>query len=65
MAKHKKHKSRISNDEQIKTQLLDVKVELKDGVFIFTGPMSAADFAKRIGKPVTEILTTFFHKGKL
>ena len=29
-----KNKKRISNDEEIKTQLLDVKVELKDGVFI-------------------------------
>lgn len=63
MSKNKK--KRISNDEQIKTQLLDVKVELKDGVFIFTGPMSVGDFAKRINKAATEILTTFFKKGKL
>ena len=58
-------KKRISNDDQIKTQLIDVKVELKDGVFIFTGPMSVGEFAKRINKPATEILTTFFKKGKL
>ena len=63
MSKNKK--KRISNDDQIKTQLIDVKVELKDGVFIFTGPMSVGEFAKRINKPATEILTTFFKKGKL
>ena len=61
----KMKKKRISNDDQIKTQLIDVKVELKDGVFIFTGPMSVGEFAKRINKPATEILTTFFKKGKL
>lgn len=54
---------RISNDNEIKTQLIDVKVELKDGVFIFTGPMSIADFAQRINKPVNEILTNLFRKG--
>lgn len=58
-------KNRLSNDEQIKTQLLDVKVELKDGVFIFTGPMSVGDFARRINKPLTELLTNLFKKGKL
>lgn len=63
MSKNKK--KRISNDDQIKTQLIDVKVELKDGVFIFTGPMSVGEFAKRINKPATEILTTFFKRGKL
>ena len=26
---------RISNDDEIKNQLVDIKVELKDGVFIF------------------------------
>lgn len=60
-----KNKKRLSNDDQIKEQLVDVKVELKDGVFIFTGPMSVNDFAQKINKPVTEILTTFFKKGKL
>ena len=61
----KMKKKRISNDDQIKTQLIDVKVELKDGVFIFTGPMSVGEFAKRINKQATEILTTFFKNGKL
>lgn len=60
-----KNKKRISNDDQIKNQLTDVKVELKDGVFIFTGPMSINEFANRINKTATEILTNLFKKGKL
>lgn len=60
-----KNKKRISNDNQIKEQLTDVKVELRDGVFIFTGPMSVNDFSQKINKPITEILTYFFKKGKL
>ncbi len=54
---------RISNDEEIKNQLVDIKVELKDGVFIFTGPMSVNEFAKRINKSTNEILTNLFKKG--
>ena len=64
MSKNKNNK-RLSNDDEIKNQLQDVKVELKDGVFIFTGPMSINDFSKRIKKPVNEILTLLFKKGKL
>ncbi len=54
---------RISNDDEIKSQLVDIKVELKDGVFIFTGPMSVNEFAKRINKSTNEILTNLFKKG--
>ena len=54
---------RISNDDEIKNQLVDIKVELKDGVFIFTGPMSVNEFAKRINKSTNEILTNLFKKG--
>lgn len=54
---------RISNDDEIKNQLVNIKVELKDGVFIFTGPMSVNEFAKRINKSTNEILTNLFKKG--
>ncbi len=63
MSKNKN--KRASNDEQIKSQLIDVKVELKDGTFIFTGPMSINDFSKKINKPANEIITNFFKKGIL
>ena len=56
---------RISNDDEIKNQLVDIKVELKDGVFIFTGPMSVNEFAKRINKSTNEILTNLFKKGSM
>ena len=65
MSLKNKNKKRLSNDEEIKNQLTDVKVELKDGVFIFTGPMSVNEFAKMIKKPANEILTNFFKKGIL
>ena len=65
MSLKNKSKKRLSNDEEIKNQLTDVKVELKDGVFIFTGPMSVNEFAKMIKKPANEILTNFFKKGIL
>lgn len=58
-----KNNKRISNDDEIKNQLVDIKVELKDGVFIFTGPMSVNEFAKRINKSTNEILTNLFKKG--
>lgn len=63
MSMSKKNKKRLSNDHEIKNQLVDVKVELKDGVFIFTGPMSIQEFAKRINKSTNEIITNFFKKG--
>ncbi len=63
MSKNKN--KRVSNDSEIKEQLVDVKVELKDGVFIFTGPMSISEFSKKINKPATEILTNLFKKNLL
>lgn len=59
----KNNKQRLSNDNEIKEKLVDIKIELKDGVFIFTGPMSVNDFAQRIKKPASEILTNLFKKG--
>ncbi|MBD5423379.1 MAG: translation initiation factor IF-2 [Mycoplasma sp.] len=63
MSKKNNKNKRLSNDNEIKNQLTDIKVELKDGVFIFTGPMSVNEFAKRINKSTNEILTNFFKKG--
>ncbi len=57
--------SRRTNDSQIKNQLTSVKVELKDGVFIFTGPMSINDFSNNIKIKPNELLVNLFKKGKL
>ncbi|MGZ9413191.1 translation initiation factor IF-2 [Mycoplasma sp. Z386] len=60
----KKH-IRKSNTEEIKSQLVSVKTELKDGIFIFTGAMTIAEFTKKINKPANEIITNLFKKGKM
>lgn len=50
--------------KQIKQQLKEnVAVGLIDGVFVYTEPLSISDFAKKIGRPVPEIMKHFFKKG--
>ena len=53
------------NIDQIKKQLTSVNIELKDGIFIFTGPMTIIDFAAAIKKPANEIIKKYFMEGKL
>lgn len=60
-----KIKQRKSNVEEIKSQLVSVKTELKDGVFIFTGPMTISEFTTKIKKPANEVVSYFFKKGKM
>jgi translation initiation factor IF-2 len=60
-----KVEDRRTNDLQIKKQLTNVKTELKDGVFIFTGPMSVNEFSNNIKIKPNEILINLFKKGKL
>ncbi len=56
---------RKTNEGQIKDQLKSVNTELKDGVFVFTGPMTIQEFALTINKPATEIITYYFKQGKM
>ncbi len=63
--KNKLVANRRTNDLQIKTQLVSVKTELKDGVFIFTGPMSVNEFSNNIKIKPNELLINLFKKGKL
>ena len=58
-------KARRTNDSQIKNQLTSVKTELKDGIFIFTGPMSVNEFSNNIKIKPNELLINLFKKGKL
>ena len=57
--------NRRTNDLQIKNQLTNVKTELKDGVFIFTGPMTVNEFSNNVKIKPNEILINLFQKGKL
>ncbi|ASP28094.1 translation initiation factor IF-2 [Spiroplasma corruscae] len=71
-----KNKKPINNNKQnykskskahttnIKNKLRETKeTGLIDGVFIFTEPLSIADFAKKIGKEPAAIVKIFFTKG--
>ena len=60
-----KKDNRLTNEFEIKKQMKEINTELKNGVFIFTGPMTIGDFAKKIHKNPTEIISIFFKKGKM
>ena len=56
-------KIRKTNEEEIKKQLNNIDIELKDGVFIFAGPMTINEFSNSIKKSANEIITFYFKKG--
>ncbi|MEA4115228.1 translation initiation factor IF-2 [Mycoplasma sp. 744] len=56
---------RKTNDQEIKNSLLNIKTEIKDGIFIFTNKMSVSDLAKKINVNTNDILKKFFLKGQL
>ena len=58
-------KKRISNVNEVRNQLFDVKTEVKNGVFIFTNTMPIGEFAKKINLAPTEIIKNFLLKGKM
>ncbi len=57
--------NRKLNQDDIKKQLKSVDTELKDGIFIFSGPMTIGEFSGKINKSATEIITKFFEQGKM
>ena len=58
-------KKRISNVNEVRNQLFDVKTEVKNGVFIFTNTMPIGEFAKKINLAPTVIIKNFLLKGKM
>ncbi len=59
------HDNRKLNKKEIQDQLVSINTEVKDGVFIFSGPMAIVDFARSIKKPANKIILYFFKKGKM
>lgn len=59
----KQNNKRKSNVESLKQQLNVVETKLEDGVFIFSGPLTISEFANKIKKSVSEILTHYFKQG--
>lgn len=63
MAKNNKKEQRQSID--INKQIKTVDVGVRNGVFIFTSPLSVEELAKKLGKPAGEIIKFFFLKGEI
>ncbi|AZZ65313.1 translation initiation factor IF-2 [Metamycoplasma phocicerebrale] len=58
-----RNSKRTSNVSSIKEKLNTVETKVQDGVFIFSGPLTIAEFSLKIKKNSAEILTYFFKKG--
>lgn len=66
-----KNKKNFSNKKQNQQHTKKLKQQLKEvpatglieGVFVYTGPITIANFAKEIGKTIPEILRYFFNQG--
>lgn len=62
----KNETKRKSNINQIKEQLSQGhETKLQNGVFVFHGPLKISEFASKINKPASSIITYFFTKKKL
>ncbi|MDE7433821.1 MAG: translation initiation factor IF-2 N-terminal domain-containing protein [Mycoplasmoidaceae bacterium] len=49
----------------LRSQFKRVDTGIKNGVFIFSSPLTVDDFSKKINKTASEILKYFFLKGKM
>ena len=62
----KNETKRKSNINQIKEQLSQGhETKLQNGVFVFHGPLTISEFASKINKPASSIITYFFTKKKV
>jgi translation initiation factor IF-2 len=60
---NKKHDTRQNLD--IKSQFQKVDTGVKNGVFIFSSPLTVEQFAQKVDKSASEILKYFFLKGRM
>lgn len=66
MAKFKaKKKQDTRKSVDIKKQMKTIKTGVQNGVFVFTNPLTVAEFAAKLNKPAAEIIKYFFMKGKM
>jgi translation initiation factor IF-2 len=63
MKPNKRHDTRQNID--LKSQFKKVDTGVKNGVFIFSSPLTVDQFAKKINKSPSEILKYFFLKGRM
>lgn len=57
-------KNRISNSQEIKNQISDIKTEIVDGTFIFTNKLPLGKFAEKIKVNPNELIKKFLMQGK-
>ncbi|MGL4952102.1 MAG: translation initiation factor IF-2 [Mycoplasma sp.] len=64
---NQKNIRRVDNRTQvnIKEQLKTVNTGVKDGVFVFTSPLTLGELAPKINKSTAELIKYFFLKGKM
>ncbi|MCS4536637.1 MULTISPECIES: translation initiation factor IF-2 [unclassified Mycoplasma] len=58
-------KNRITNQQDVQSQLNNIKTEVKDGVFIFTSTMPLGEFANKVGVNPNDLIKKFMMKGKM
>ena len=63
----KKTKKTIDNRQSInlKKEMKKIDVGVKDGIFIFTSPLSIEELSKKLNKSISFIITYFFKQGKM
>lgn len=59
--KNKKFDNRKNID--LKSQLKEIQVGIKNGVFIYVEPLTIDEFSKKLNKPATELIKYLFLKG--
>lgn len=64
MAKPNNKRLDTRQSVDIRKQMKTIKTGVQNGVFVFTGPLTVAEFAAKLNKPATEIIKYFFMKGK-
>lgn len=67
MAKNPVRKNKQDNRKSIdlKSQMKSVDIGVKDGVFVFTSPLTIEEFALKINKKQNEIIKHYFMLGKM
>lgn len=63
MAKINKNENRKTID--LNKQIKSVDVGIKDGVFVFTSPLSVEELSKKLNQSTTNIIKFFFLKGEM
>ena len=65
MKKNNFKKQDTRQNIDLKSQFKKVDTGIKNGVFVFSSPLTVDEFSKKINKSPSEILKHFFLQGKM